>query len=270
MFNSKLAGVQVYPEKFYLRLIYFLSAVVFLLVIFLSRLPKAETIPGFVKFLPALNAFLNGTTSVLLMLSFYFIRRKKIDIHRRLNITAMILSTIFLLSYVTFHSFGIETKFPADNPFRPVYLVILSSHILLAAIVLPLVLISLYRGLTNQVLRHKKIVRWSFPIWLYVTITGVIVYLMISPYYQFWKMDKKKVIMKKYIFTILFLLIISVSSSWAQCAMCKRTAETDFQSKQKPTAGKSLNSGILYLLSIPYLIGAVGAIAWYKNRRKGS
>lgn len=172
-------------EKFYLRLIYFLSAVVFLLVLFLSRLPKAETIPPFVKFLPALNAILNGTTSILLIISYYFIRRKKIEIHKRLNIAAVILSTLFLLSYVTFHSFGIETKFPAENPLRPVYLIILGSHILLAAIVLPLVLISLYRGLTNQISRHRKITRWSFPIWLYVTVTGVIVYLMISPYYKF-------------------------------------------------------------------------------------
>ncbi len=177
--------MQAASEKYYLRLIYFLSAVVFLLVIFLSRLPKAETIPSFVKFLPKLNAILNGTTSLLLIVSYYFIRRKKIHIHRRLNIAAVVLSTIFLLSYVTFHSFGIETKFPADNPLRPLYLFILSSHILLAAIVLPLVLISLYRGLTNQVSRHKKIVRWSFPVWLYVTITGVIVYVMISPYYKF-------------------------------------------------------------------------------------
>ena len=173
------------PETFYLRLIYGLSAFIFLLILFLSRLPRAETIPDFVKFLPGFNAFLNGTTSVLLLFSFYFIRRKKIQIHRRLNITAVVLSTLFLLSYVTFHSFGMETKFPADNPWRPAYLFILGSHILLASIVLPLVLISLYRGLTNQVTKHKKIVRWSFPVWLYVTITGVIVYLMISPYYKF-------------------------------------------------------------------------------------
>ena len=105
--------------------------------------------------------------------------------HKKLNITACALSTVFLLSYVTFHSFGVETKFPVDNPMRPVYLTILITHIILAAVVLPLVLLSLYRGLTNQVSSHKKITRWSYPIWLYVTITGVVVYLMISPYYQF-------------------------------------------------------------------------------------
>lgn len=172
-------------EKFYLRLIYFLSAVVFLLVVFLSRLPKADVIPPFVKFLPKFNAILNATCSILLMTSFYFIKRKKVKIHRALNITAVILSTVFLLSYVTFHSFGIETRYPADSPLRPVYLFILLTHIVLAAVVLPLVLISLYRGLTGQIEKHRKITRWSFPVWLYVTVSGVIVYLMISPYYNF-------------------------------------------------------------------------------------
>jgi len=172
-------------DRFYLRLIYTLSAVVFLLVLLLSRLPKAETVPAFVAWLPKLNAFLNGTCTVVLLISYYFIRKKKVAIHRRLNLLAVGLSTIFLLSYVTFHSFGVETRFPAENPLRPVYLFILVTHILLAAVVLPLVLLSLYRGLTNQVQRHRKITRWSFPVWLYVTVTGVIVYLMISPYYRF-------------------------------------------------------------------------------------
>lgn len=171
--------------KIYLRLIYFVSVVVFLLVLFLGQLPKADSIPDWVKTLPVMNAFLNGTTCVLLLISLYFIRNKKVEIHKKLNLLACGLSTIFLLSYVTFHSFGVETKYPVDNPMRPVYLFILITHIILAAIVLPLVLISLYRGLTNQVQSHRKIVRWSFPIWLYVTITGVIVYLMISPYYQY-------------------------------------------------------------------------------------
>jgi putative membrane protein len=78
-----------------------------------------------------------------------------------------------------------ETSFPADNPLRPLYLVILVSHIVLAAIVLPLILLSFWYGLTNQVQKHRKLVRFSFPVWLYVTTTGVIVYLMISPYYTF-------------------------------------------------------------------------------------
>lgn len=169
----------------YKRLIWILSIVIFLTVLILSQLPKASNIPSWLWILPALNAFLNGSTFIILLFSFYFIRKKKISIHKRLNITACIFSTIFLLLYVTFHSFGVETRFPIDNPWRPVYLFILSTHIILAATVLPLVLLSLYRGLTMQVASHKKIVRWSYPIWLYVTLTGVIVYLMIAPYYKF-------------------------------------------------------------------------------------
>ena len=186
-------------DKFYLRLIATISVIVFLLVLVLSQLPKAETVPPFVKYLPVLNAFLNGTCTIILLISFYFIRRKKIEIHKRLNISAVILSTIFLLSYVLFHSFGVETRYGdldhngvvdateialAGN-MRLAYFGILITHIILAAIVLPLVLLSLYRGLTNQVKLHRKIVRWSFPVWLYVTISGVIVYMMISPYYNF-------------------------------------------------------------------------------------
>lgn len=172
-------------DSFYKRLIYIVSIAVFLLVVILSQLPKQETIPSWVAFLPKLNAVLNGSTFILLLFSLYFIKRKNIPMHRKLNITACALSTVFLLSYVTFHSFGVETRFPADNPMRPTYLILLSTHIILAAVVLPLVLLSLYRGLTNQVSSHKKITRWSYPIWLYVTFTGVVVYLMISPYYQF-------------------------------------------------------------------------------------
>ena len=176
---------KIRTQKFYSTLIWTFSGTVFLLILFLSRLPKAESIPSWARMLPALNAILNGLTTIILLISFYFIRQKKVQIHKRLNLTACALSTLFLLSYVTFHAFGVETKFPADNPLRPVYLIILASHIILAAIVLPMVLISLYRGLTNQVTLHRKIVRWSFPVWLYVTTTGVIVYLMISPYYGF-------------------------------------------------------------------------------------
>ena len=172
-------------EKKILRGIFILSGVVFLLVLVLGMLPRAEDIPPFVKWLPRLNAVINATCSVLLVTSLYYIRKKDIQTHKKLNILTFVLSTIFLLSYVTFHSFGIETKFPADNPMRPWYLLILISHIILAALVLPLVLLSFYYGLTNKIKTHRRLTRWSFPIWLYVTVTGVIVYLMISPYYKF-------------------------------------------------------------------------------------
>ena len=174
-------------DKGVFRIIISISVFVFLVVVVLNQklLPKPDSIPHFVLFLPLLNACLNGTCTILLLTSFYFIKRKNIVAHKRLNITAFVLSSLFLVSYITFHFFAPETKFPTDNPLRPVYLFILITHIILAALVLPFILLSFYRGLNMQIPQHKKIVRWSFPIWFYVTSTGVIVYLMISPYYSF-------------------------------------------------------------------------------------
>lgn len=172
-------------DKTIFKIIIALSFVVFGVVVALYNLPKAEIVPAFVKYLPALNAYINATCTLLLIVSYYCIRNKKVELHKKLNIVTFALSSLFLVSYILFHSFGIETKFPAENVMRPLYLFILLTHILLAAIVLPLVLISFYFGLTNQIAKHRKLTRFSFPIWLYVTSTGVLVYLMISPYYNF-------------------------------------------------------------------------------------
>lgn len=177
--------VNVGRDRLYKRLIGIVSVAVFGAVVVLSRLPKAAEIPAWVTFLPRLNACLNAATTMLLLISLWYIRQKNVAMHKRINLLACGLSTVFLLSYVLFHAFGVETTYPSQNPLRPVYLTILITHVVLAAVVLPLVLLSLYRGLLNQVQLHRKIVRWSYPIWLYVTITGVIVYLMISPYYKF-------------------------------------------------------------------------------------
>lgn len=172
-------------ERKTLNAIYVLSAVVFLVVTILFMLPKAQVIPWYAKYLPMLNAFINGSCSVILLASYYCIIKKRISTHKKLNILAFILSSLFLVSYIWFHSFGIKTSFPSDNPLRYLYYFILITHIILAALVLPVVLISFYLGLTNQVTKHRKVTRWSFPVWLYVTVSGVVVYLMISPYYNF-------------------------------------------------------------------------------------
>ena len=169
-------------KKFFILSI-IVSIIVFTVVVILNIIPKPDYVPGFVSHLPFLNALINGTCSVLLLASLYFIKRKNIPVHKKINLTAFFLSSIFLISYILYHYFSEETRFPVDNPIRPLYLAILLSHILLATLILPFILISFYFGLNMKVPQHKKIVRWSFPIWLYVTITGVIVYLMISPYY---------------------------------------------------------------------------------------
>jgi putative membrane protein len=172
-------------DKILFRVIFGITIAVLGLVVVLNLMPKPDTMPDILKHCPALNATLNGTCTLLLIASYFAIRNKKIKLHRTLNITAFILSAVFLLSYVAYHAFGKETLFPKDNPLRPVYLFILTSHIILAGIVLPLVLYTFYRGLSNDIVKHRKIARWAMPLWLYVTITGVVVYLMISPYYPF-------------------------------------------------------------------------------------
>jgi putative membrane protein len=148
-------------------------------------LPAPAVPPDFARYLPALNAIINGTCSVLLLISLYNIRKKNIIAHKRLNIATFVLSSIFLVSYVTFHYFMPETHYGGEGSSKYIYFFILITHIILAAGVLPLILLSFYYGLKNNVAKHRRLTRWSFPIWLYVTVTGVVVYLMISPYYKF-------------------------------------------------------------------------------------
>lgn len=145
------------------------------------------------------NAILNGICSVLLIFSLLAIKSKNIALHKKLNLTAFVLSALFLVCYVTAHYFVPDTRYGDINHdgimsaeesaavagIKPLYLIILLTHIFLAAIVLPFVLLSFYYGLTDQREKHKKLTRISYPVWLYVTITGVVVYLMISPYYSY-------------------------------------------------------------------------------------
>ena len=172
-------------DRIVFRIVAVLTAVVLVAVVALRFIERPGELPAFAKLLPGLNACLNGTCALLLAGSFLAIKSGRVAVHKRLNLGAFALSVVFLLSYVTYHAVAPETKFPAGHPWRPVYLVILFSHILTAALVLPLVLLSFYRGLMNQVELHRRIVRWSFPVWLYVTVTGVVVYFMIRPYYPF-------------------------------------------------------------------------------------
>ncbi|MFC6103858.1 DUF420 domain-containing protein [Olivibacter domesticus] len=171
-------------DKAIFRLVWGVSIFVFVVVVLLqSKLITWKVIPDWVFFLPKLNAIINGTCTFLLLTSLYYIKRKDIQTHKKLNIATFILSALFLVSYIIYHSTGNEAKFGGQGFIRPIYFFILITHIILAAVVLPLVLFSFYRGMKMQVEKHKKLVRWSFPIWLYVTITGVIVYLMMAPYY---------------------------------------------------------------------------------------
>lgn len=155
------------------------------LVIFLIFYIKPQGVSvGFdLKILPALNASLNFSTAILLCVGHYFIRREQVRSHRLCMITAFVLSSLFLISYVTYHSMAAETHFGGEGIIRPVYFFILITHIILAAVIVPLVLITLTRALRGRFEQHKRIARWTFPLWLYVAVTGVIVYLMLRPYY---------------------------------------------------------------------------------------
>jgi len=174
-------------EKAIFRLVMAISVVVLGAVVILNRklLPAPEVVPAFAYYLPLLNAIINGTCALLLLVSLYYIRRKKIAQHKRINLICFMLSALFLVSYITYHWISPETTYPADSPMRPLYLGILISHIILAAVVLPLVLLSFWHGLKNNVQKHRRLTRWTYPIWLYVCITGPVIYLMISPYYNF-------------------------------------------------------------------------------------
>lgn len=173
-------------EKNTFRLVAIVSVVVLAAVIVLNRkvLPVPDPVPAFVYQLPALNAILNGSCTVLLIFSFLAIRKRNIDLHKKINLSTFFLSSVFLISYITYHWMAEETRFPAEHPMRPWYLAILISHIVLAALVLPMVLMSFYYGLKMDIQKHRRLVRFTFPIWLYVTASGVLVYLMISPYYS--------------------------------------------------------------------------------------
>ncbi len=185
--QSNLAGndtLKSMSERTMSLLVYSVSIIVVLLVAFMLYVPQAITIDGLnVMVLPKLNAFINSACTVLLTLGFYFIRKKNIAAHRMMMMSAFGLSLLFLLSYVTYHSSAPSTTFGGEGVIRLVYFTILISHIILAAIIVPLALFTLLRAWRSEFPLHKKIARWTLPIWLYVTITGVIVYLMISPYY---------------------------------------------------------------------------------------
>jgi len=172
-------------DKLIFRIVFGISLFVFLVVVLLNRkiIPVTIATPEIVYSFPMFNALINAVCTILLITSLYFIKKKNIQMHKKLNLTTFALSSVFLVLYIVYHYFAIHTSFPIDNPFRVLYLTILYSHIILAAGVLPLILLSFYRGLQMQVEKHRKLVRFAFPIWLYVTTTGVIVYLMISPYY---------------------------------------------------------------------------------------
>lgn len=169
------------------RFIWTMAVVIPAAVALLFLIPPVENLSEEVRaslyVLPKLNAIFNGTAFFCLIGAFIAIRNKNIRVHRAFTTTALILSMLFLLSYVSFHLTTESTKFGGEGWIRTVYFAVLISHIVLSTGIIPLVLFTYVRGLGMQVEKHRRIAKITWPIWLYVTATGVIVYLMISPYY---------------------------------------------------------------------------------------
>ena len=179
-------------------LIWIFSAIVFLAVTILDKITLDVNLGFNPHIFAMLSAGVNSIVSVLLVVGLLFVKQKKYQLHKNTMMFTMALSVLFLVFYIAHHLFTGETKYGDINhdgllsddeislagTMRYVYYVIMSTHVTLAGIVMPFVLYSAYRGLTGEFSLHKKLVRYTFPIWLYVAVTGVIVYLMISPYYM--------------------------------------------------------------------------------------
>jgi putative membrane protein len=130
-------------------------------------------------FLPALNALLNGLSATALLIGYTFIRAKRVKAHRAAMMTAFAFSTLFLVSYIAHHALHGDVRYPIHAALRSVYLPLLATHIVLAIVALPLVLVAFFFSLTGRIPQHRKVAQWTFPLWLYVSVTGVITYIML-------------------------------------------------------------------------------------------
>ena len=157
------------------------SAAVFGFLVWLIYFkPAAGYSSQFIGALPAVNAILNGFSTIFLIAGFVAVRQRRYATHIKLMFAALISSALFLVSYVVYHNFHGDTKFLATGVVRPIYFFILISHIVLSAVVVPLILTSLYLSLAGRLATHRRVSRFTFPIWLYVSVTGVLIFLMLK------------------------------------------------------------------------------------------
>ncbi len=166
--------------------IYIVSAVIFGAVVLLDS--KALKVPypfGFdVHLFATANAIINSIVSLLLVAALVAIKNRNIKLHKQLILGAIICSVLFLVSYISHHLWAGKTEYGGEGAIRYVYYFILITHIILAAIILPFILFTAYRGLIGENEKHRKLAKYTWPLWFYVSVTGVVVYLMISPYYS--------------------------------------------------------------------------------------
>src|SRR5690606_8660669 len=171
----------ILDEKKYNKLIVILSVTIPIVVaiLFGVKIPNVEPL----SFLPPIYATINGLTAIILIIAFITIKNKNIVLHENLMTTAVLCSVVFLAMYVAYHMTSDSTKFGGEGAIKYIYYFILITHIILSIIVIPFVLITYVRAITNNIEKHKKIAKITFPLWLYVAVSGVAVYIMISPYY---------------------------------------------------------------------------------------
>jgi len=160
------------------------SFVVFAAVVLLSRFKLNVNLGFNVHVFATANAIINSIIAVLLLAALITVKNKNYLLHKKLMTSALILSIVFLVSYIAHHLLAGETKFGGEGTIRIIYFIILFTHIFLAAIILPFILYTAYRAMTGEFPEHKKLAKYTWPLWFYVAITGPIVYLMISPYYH--------------------------------------------------------------------------------------
>jgi putative membrane protein len=141
--------------------------------------PAADAASVKFTFLPALNAVLNGLSAVALLIGYTFIRARRIAAHRTAMFTAFAFSSLFLVGYIAHHALHGDVRYPLHAAFRSIYLWLLGTHIVLAIVALPLILITFFLSLSGRIPMHRKVARWTFPIWLYVSVTGVVTYVML-------------------------------------------------------------------------------------------
>lgn len=174
-----------FKDKSFIAPVAIISVAVPLVVVYLFYLTPPQVELGFnLNILPAFHASLNFATAVLLIAGRYFIFNKNMMAHKYSMIAAFVFSAIFLLSYVTYHTLTEPTRYGGTGVIKMIYLFILISHIVLAALILPLILLTMIRAIQERFDKHKVLARFTWPLWLYVAVTGVLVYLMLSPYYS--------------------------------------------------------------------------------------
>ena len=156
-----------------------ISAAASLFLFWLIYIHPAAASSAQFAFLPALNAILNGMAAVALLIGYTFIRARQIARHRAAMISAFVFSTLFLVSYILHHYLHGDIYYPPHAAFRTFYLWLLASHIVLATVVLPLILTTFFFSLSGRIPQHRKIARWTLPLWLYVSVTGVVTYVML-------------------------------------------------------------------------------------------